>query len=201
MASRFPSVPAVRKATRDDLPRLAAVLARAFLDDPVTVWAFRGERTRLHWAERLFHARLEGLLDQDEIYATTDLSGGALWALPDQWRPRLGEIFRYLPLARGVGRHLLEVIRGFDRMESAHPGPPHYYLAVLGTDPRRQGEGVGSALMGPVLQECDEQEIPAYLESSKERNLDFYARHGFRVTGEIALPNGPPVWLMWRDPR
>jgi ribosomal protein S18 acetylase RimI-like enzyme len=194
-------VPAVRKVTRDDLPRLAAVLAQAFFDDPVTVWAFRAEPTRLRWAERLFRARLEGMLEQNEIYTTSDVAGGALWALPDQWRPRPAEIFRYLPLARGVGRHLLEVIRGFDRMERAHPKPPHYYLAVLGTDPGRQGEEIGSALMTPVLEECDLQEIPAYLESSKERNLDFYARHGFRVTGEIELPNGPPVWLMWRDPQ
>ena len=44
-------------------------------------------------------------------------------------------------------------------------------------------------------------EIPAYLESSKERNIAFYARHGFRVTREVTLPKGPPVWLMWRDPR
>jgi ribosomal protein S18 acetylase RimI-like enzyme len=194
-------VPAVRKATRDDLPHLAAVLARAFLDDPVTVWAFRGERTRLRWAERLFRARLAGLLDQDETYTTADVAGGALWALPNQWRPRAGEIVRYFPLVRGVGRHLVEVIRGFDRMERVHPKSPHYYLAVLGTEPERQGEGIGSALIRPVLEECDVQEIPAYLESSKEHNLAFYARHGFRVTGEIELPNGPPVWLMWRDPR
>lgn len=194
-------MPAVRKATRGDLPQLAAMLARAFLDDPVTEWAFRGERTRLHWTERLFHVRLAGLLEQDEVYATRDLAGTALWALPNQWRLRPREILRYVPLARGVGRHLLEVIRGFDRVENAHPKTPHYYLAVLGTEPVRQGEGIGSAVLAPVLGECDSQEIPAYLETSNESNLAFYARHGFRVTEEIWLPNGPQVWLMWRDPR
>ena len=43
--------------------------------------------------------------------------------------------------------------------------------------------------------------MPAYLESSKERNVAYYARHGFRVREELDLPRGPRVWLMWRDPR
>ena len=88
-----------------------------------------------------------------------------------------------------------------DQWYAAHPTEPHYYLAVLGTEPEFQGRGIGSALLRPVLDICDRDEIPAYLESSKERNIAFYARHGFRVTREVTLPKGPPVWLMWRDPR
>jgi ribosomal protein S18 acetylase RimI-like enzyme len=75
------------------------------------------------------------------------------------------------------------------------------YLSVLGTDPAAQGRGIGSALLAPVLRQCDEDGVPAYLESSKERNVAFYARHGFRVREELALPRGPQMWLMWRDPR
>ena len=92
-------------------------------------------------------------------------------------------------------------VRGMMQIDGAHPSEPHYYLAVLGTEPELQGGGIGSALMRPVLDMCDRDEVPAYLESSKERNIAFYARHGFRVTREMKLPKGPPVWLMWRDPR
>jgi carbamoyl-phosphate synthase large subunit len=49
---------------------------------------------------------------------------------------------------------------------------------------------------------CDREGIPAYLESSKDRNVPYYERFGFKVTKEIALPRGGPlVWAMWRDPQ
>jgi hypothetical protein len=56
-------------------------------------------------------------------------------------------------------------------------------------------------MLRPVLEQCDSDGVAAYLESSKERNIDFYARHGFRVTRELRLPRGPRVWPMWREPR
>ena len=64
------------------------------------------------------------------------------------------------------------------------------------------GSGIGRSLVEPVLQRADRDGVPAYLESSKERNIAFYARHGFEVTGQIHTPRGgPTLWLMWREPR
>lgn len=81
-----------------------------------------------------------------------------------------------------------------------HPRSPHWYLAVLGTDPSAQRTGIGSALIKPTLRRCDTDGIPAYLESSKEANISFYQRHGFRVTQEIKVPQGPMLWAMLREP-
>jgi hypothetical protein len=56
-------------------------------------------------------------------------------------------------------------------------------------------------VLGPVLDICDREGLPAYLESSKERNVAFYRHHGFEVTGELSLPEGSVrLWLMWREP-
>ena len=82
-----------------------------------------------------------------------------------------------------------------------HPRAPHHYLRVIGCDPDKQGRGVGSALLAPALARCDERGEPAYLESSNERNLPFYRRHGFEVTGEVTTYLGPKAWFMWREPR
>jgi ribosomal protein S18 acetylase RimI-like enzyme len=87
-------------------------------------------------------------------------------------------------------------------IEDHHPLPHHMYLSVLGTDPEQQGRGIGSALLAPGLRLADEEGLPCYLESSKEQNIAFYARHGFVVRETIRFPkDGPSLWLMWREPR
>ena len=112
-------------------------------------------------------------------------------------------VLRHSPsLVQALGRDTLRALRTLSHVESHHPKEPHWYLGVLGTRRAAQGKGLGSAVLGPVLERCDTEGIPAYLESSKYSNLAFYRRHGFAVTGEIALPfGGPSVWPMWRDPQ
>jgi GNAT superfamily N-acetyltransferase len=101
----------------------------------------------------------------------------------------------------GVGWRGPLVMWGLAGVERRHPHDRHLYLSVLGVDPDREGAGVGSALLAPGLGLCDQEGPPAYLETGKERNIAFYARHGFRVIGHLTLPEGPPVWLIRRDPR
>lgn len=195
--------PAVRRATVADIPALSRVLARAFQDDPVMAWACPGARRRAEHGRRFFGARLRQLLPREEVWTTDARDGAALWAPAGAWHASLRETLELLPATiAGRSLHRLPLIlAGLARVEARHPKEPHAYLSVLGTDPAAQGRGVGSALLAPVLRTCDEDGVAAYLESSKERNLAYYARHGFRVLEELDLPRGPRVWLMWRDPR
>ena len=192
----------VRRATSADVEGVAAALARAFDDDPVMEWFFPSDRDRPNRIERVFRMRVCSLIAQDEIYTTDDHAGAAAWAQPGRWEmpplEGLGFVLRLLPMVR---TRLPLLARGWGQIDRLHPAEPHWYLAFLGTEPRSQGRGVASALMRPVLEDCDRNGVGAYLESSKEGNLDFYARHGFRVTGELTLPEGPTIWPMWRDPR
>jgi ribosomal protein S18 acetylase RimI-like enzyme len=106
-------------------------------------------------------------------------------------------------LLPALGLTGLRRLTALAEVDAHHPREPHWYLAVLGTDPAHQGRGFGSAVMEPVLARADEEGLGCYLESSKESNVAFYARHGFRVTQELDLAKGagPRLWLMWRDPR
>lgn len=194
----------MRRATASDVDALAGALARAFLDDPVASWAWRAKGPRLRALRRFHGTRLRQLLVDQEVWTTDDLGAAALWAPPRRWRSNLLEVAALGPAflhPRLIGRMPLVAV-GWHGLERKHPPQPdHWYLAVLGTEPDCQGRGLGSAVLGPVLEQCDQDGVGAYLESSKERNIDFYARHGFRVVGELRLPRGPKMWPMWRDPR
>jgi ribosomal protein S18 acetylase RimI-like enzyme len=194
----------VHRARSADIPTLASMLARAFFDDPVASWACRHDRMRLAMLERFNGERLRQLVDEEEVWTAAGSASAALWAPPGRWRTTAREdlaLLRPLLHPRLISRMPL-VVHGLLDIERAHPQePPHWYLAVLGTEPAAQGQGLGSAVIGPVLEQCDRDGVAAYLESSKERNIAFYARHGFRVTRALHLPRGPTMWAMWRDPR
>jgi ribosomal protein S18 acetylase RimI-like enzyme len=194
----------VRRATFADVPALARMLARAFLDDPVASWAWRPDRLRLGALERFQAVRLRQLLAGEEVWTNDELTCAALWAPPGRWHSSLRETAELVPsfLHPRLFMRMPMVALGWEKLERAHPHkPPHLYLALLGTEPEAQGRGLGSAVLAPVLEQCDSDGVGAYLESSKKRNIDFYARHGFRVLDEIHLLRGPTMWKMWRDPR
>jgi GNAT superfamily N-acetyltransferase len=192
----------VRKAQPADVPPMVEALARAFYEDPVFNWLFPDDARRLAQSRKYFHGRARLLMQQEETYTIDGAAAGAMWARPGEWRdPPLSALRQIVALMPALGRRMPRALGGLREIEEKHPRAPHWYLAVLGTDPPRQGEGIGSALLAPVLADCDRLEVPAYLETGTERNVAFYTRHGFRVTSEIRLPDGPPMWLMWRDPR
>ena len=191
----------VRLAREADFPAMARVLARAFHDDPLTAWLYPRERTRDRHVEHSFRLSLRRLAPQGQLYTTPDHAGAALWALPGQWREDLRQSLQMLSLLPPLLPRILRTMRAMSRIEEAHPLQEHFYLSVLGTDPGRRRRGIGSALIRPVLERCDHEGIPAYLETATEENVGFYARHGFEVLRRLDLPGGaPPLWLLWREP-
>jgi len=85
-------------------------------------------------------------------------------------------------------------------MEQHHTHEKHWYLAFIGVDPARQGEGLGSLVLRKRLETCDAEGLHAYLESSNPANVPFYQRHGFEVTAEMQAGASPTVRAMLRSP-
>jgi hypothetical protein len=54
--------------------------------------------------------------------------------------------------------------------------------------------------MAPVLERCDRDGTPAYLNATSPRNRALYERHGFRTVNELRTSDCPPLWAMWREP-
>ena len=88
-----------------------------------------------------------------------------------------------------------------EQMDGAHPTFSHWYLPWFGVDGARQGRGIGNELMLKCLEIVDQDQLPAYLESPNPRNVSFYERHGFDVTGRAQAGDSPPIISMLRPPR
>ena len=188
---------AARRAREDDLPDVAATLAAAFHDDPISVWCYPDDARRREILPRFFEIVARTYLPHGGVHTTDDAMGAAVWVPPGVEDDETA----LAALSEVSGEYAPRVEELFELMGAAHPRDPHHYLFLLATRPERQGQGIGSALMRPVLEACDRDGVPAYLEATCDRNQRLYLRHGFRVTGEIRVPGGPSLWPMWREPR
>ncbi len=191
----------VRLATAADADPLAATLARAFADDPLTSHLLPDASRRATALPRMFKLLLKLGLPYGACHVTSGCESVTLWRPPNGWHVHLKDYILNAPELLGVfGTGVFGVMSTMDRIEKVHPKAPHWYLQTIGTDPAKQGKGFGSLIMRHQLAIADAQGVPCYLESSKDTNIPIYRSFGFDVTGEIKIPNGPTLWPMWRKP-
>ncbi len=189
----------------DDATEAGRLIARAFADDPLLVHLLPERADRLRLAEAHLVPGVRLLAEHGEVWRTPDYAGVACWVPPRvvvPWPPR--EVTRER-LAAAVGAEpataFLAAAAHLGERAKAIPLPPHWYLALLAVEPGRQGQGVGSALLAPVLARADAAGEPVRLETVAPRNVPFYERHGFAVAETGTEPNGLPYWLMVRSSR
>jgi ribosomal protein S18 acetylase RimI-like enzyme len=201
MTALTPVTHRVRKATSADVARIAAVQAQAFHDDPVFIWWIPDDDRRRATLPAFFELYLESFLVHDEVYVNADVTGTVVWGPPAN---PLG-----IDDEEAFGRRLEQIVAEVDMgrvyelatlFEEHHPREPHYYLQWAAVEPERQGQGIGSALLTPVLRRCDRDGMSAYTEATSLHNRRLYERHGFTFLNEIAPASGPPLYRMWRKP-
>ncbi len=200
MTPTEPNAP--RVASQLDLPAIGQTATRAFVGDPVWDWLAPHSRTWKRGMPFVFRMAAAEHLAHRTVWVTPDVTAVAVWASPGHRTNQLREALAAPRLATVFGAKSIAGLRFYAAVREAHPIEPHWYLGMLATDPAHQGRGHGSAVLQPTLDRCDEDGLPAYLESSKESNLAYYRRHGFEVQRELRpIASGPAVWLMWREPR
>jgi ribosomal protein S18 acetylase RimI-like enzyme len=185
---------------------LAAMLARAFYHDPLYTCVFPdpAEReTGLAWdmGNLLRYGLLYG-----EVLVTEDLAASAVCLPPgetDFTEDRVaaaGMLGAAAALGPEAAARLHEFDDVSDKLHSSALTHPHWYLAVLGVEPARQGRGLGSTLLDALVEKAERLQAAIYLETLNPANLTYYERWGFEVRAVAALSNGGvPVWGMVRQ--
>ena len=187
----------VESATAAETEAVVAVLTLAFASDPATRWTWPEPKTFLAAFPR-FAVAFGGAAFARGTAHRIGFAAAALWLPPGA------------PIDEAaIGRLMQETAheqtavdgpRVMQAMEGFHPKGPHWYLPLIGIDPARQGEGLGSALLRHATALSDRDGVPAYLESSNPRNISLYRRHGFEPMGEIQVGNSPLFTPMLRKP-
>ncbi|MDQ1511426.1 MAG: hypothetical protein QOG50_3270 [Actinomycetota bacterium] len=188
---------------------VVVTLARSFHDDPLFNFLIPNHLSQARAALTFMHSAIADALPFGEIWvarAEAVLAGAAAWLPPGRYprgaRRETQYISRDMRSVVRLGGRFLVGTRLQTAMQRAHRRieVPHWYLMLLGADPLFRRQGAGTALLAPVLARCDENGVPAYLETQKAENVPWYHRFGFEVVEEIDVRGAPPLWAMRRDP-
>ncbi len=200
----------VERLSPADNSAVIAALARAFYDDPLFGYFLPDLVVQSKGLLSYMRAALADAAPFGDVWvARTDgkVAATAAWLPPGTYprsaRRELMTNLRGAPAFVRTGRRLAGAFRLLAALDGVHHEvkEPHYYLSLLGTDPLYQRSGAGSAAIQPVLDECDAQGLTAYLETQKEANLAYYARHAFELVRKMEVTGVPPVWTMIRRPK
>ena len=194
----------IRAATLDDVPSVADVLGDAFLGNPWTRWTVDpdGHAGRLRALHAMYLTALAlpyGRVDVTEIDGA--VVAAAVWMPSDAPVPASVWAEVDAAVSRLSGDRAAAAAAAGALLAAHRPATAHVTLATIGVRRDRHGHGIGTATLLPGLHAADADRTLSYLETSTDRTVRFYARHGFVVTAEVALPGGgPPTWCMRRDP-
>ncbi|MFG3103408.1 GNAT family N-acetyltransferase [Streptomyces sp. NPDC048182] len=197
---------AIRAAGEADRDLVVRLLDVAFQEDPVSCWVFPGAEYRRLTHHRLMAAFADATFADGRVDLAEDGAACALW-LPvpaggghEREPAGVDEAVLVREAVDPDNPRVEQIARLTARIHPA--GRAHEYLWMIGVDPARQGEGLGTALIESALDRCDREGLPAYLEASSARSRGLYERLGFAVTGPVLdLPeDGPRMWPMWREP-
>jgi len=189
----------VRAATAADEAAAIATLTLAFAADPVARWTWPDPQDYFNAFPRFAKAFGGAAFVKGSAHLIGDHAGAALWLPPgvEADDRALAELMRTTasPQSMADGAQVMQQMAGH------HPRQPHWFLPLIGVDPKHQGEGLGGALLDHALEICHQDGALAYLESSNPRNVPLYRRYGFEVMGRIQFGRSPTLVPMQRKPR
>ncbi|MEA5449580.1 GNAT family N-acetyltransferase [Leptolyngbya sp. CCNP1308] len=188
----------IHLATHADQKWLTAALVLAFVDDPIMRWMYPDTHQYLTHFPAFVKAFGGRAFEQQTAYAVNGYAGAAFWLPPgiEVDEQPLIDLFQHSVFEAQQA----DLFALLEQMGHYHPLQPHWYLSLLAVEPAHQRQGHGSALMQPILAQCDRDQLPAYVESSKPDNIPFYQRHGFELLGTIQAGGSPPLFPMLRPP-
>lgn len=183
------------------------VLGRALNDDPISLYIFPNDEERKEKLKHIFRVTTCIGIRHGEVHATSpNLEGIAIWMPCKRFKEKFSWFLRCGGFSVGIkvglkaGKRSNPIRSFIEEVHAEIVSDEHWYLNELGVDPCFQGKGYGSSLMRYMLKKIDEQGLPVYLETSLEKNVNYYEKFGFKLIKEALIPGTDVnLWFMLRD--
>ena len=178
------------EVTPNDTGSVARILADAFAEDPVFIWALPNSATRRVDAVAFFTYYLRrSRTGERQVLATGDISAVAVMTTvpsAEDVRTAASGGLASLGFSSPAAAY-------FRWIESHRPSVRHRYLEFIGSVPGIRSKGQGTALLNHLLADADQQGMPVWCWSSNLRNITFYERLGFHVDADLRRDGETPA--------
>jgi GNAT superfamily N-acetyltransferase len=200
----------IRQIRPEDIPGAIEVVARSFHEDPgaliVEPDAARRHEAMLHLTGPVVRAAVPHGHVTVAVAPDGSIVGVATWLPPGKESPTDEEL---LAAGQAEGRAAVPeaavrmgpMAEALENLHASNMGGDHWRLEFFGVDPAWQGTGLGVALIETGHAKADAAGQPCWLETFTQRNVDWYARRGYRVAATSTVPTGEPIWGLIRDPQ
>ena len=179
----------MKRADLNQKSLVADILSKAFDDNKSVNYVVNQDGNR--------HKRIRGLMEYSynvcdafgDVWISEDAEACALVLHPDKKRSTLNSVLWDAKLALsviGLSR-VGQVLSRESKIKSFHPKEPFSYLWFIGVRPEFQGSGKGGQLLDEIIESSRRDNRPIYLETSVERNLPWYQKHGFEIFNTLEL--------------
>jgi GNAT superfamily N-acetyltransferase len=200
----------IRALRPDEVDAALEVIARSFHDDPGALIIEPDPARRRDALRHLTGPVVRAALPHGHVAAavTPDgtIVGVATWLPPGHDAPTDAEL-REAGLddaeaaVPDAAARMGPMAAALDRLHERSISGDHWRLEFFGVDPAWQGTGLGAALIETGHRHADAAGQLCWLETFTRRNVDWYARRGYRVAAQGTVPTGEPIWGLIRDPR
>ena len=187
----------MRRADINDKAKVVDILARSFINESYLNWVLRYCRNK-NKISVIMEYIFDEMMDKGEIYIDDTESAVALWNTEKQENISLEYILRNICfLIKNGFRTSILCLQMESKCQKMYPDK-YLHLYIIGVLPEKQGSGLASLLLDPIIEKAKKDNIPVFLETASEKNIGIYKKKGFIAYGKI-YESGITLTLMKKD--
>jgi len=191
--------------SKDQLKLASEVLSNAFQEDLVFSKLIPNSKERYKTLFTIFKFQIKYCLKHGVVLSASNLKGISLWYPPKNvfisiWKSIKSSSLSLIFNIKWKNLHILRKNDDFSEELHKKLAPdPHWYLSVIGIDPKHQGKGIGRRMISFMINYIDHKTI--FLETNSEKNVNLYKHFGFRILHKVLTPRTNIYhWSMIRCP-